>query len=70
MTDLEKLVKLKNFLLSEEGVLLKDFISNIITELSSSNIEPNIIKGMCMLFKTIKDIPQEYEDIKNAKENN
>ncbi|OLA78703.1 MAG: hypothetical protein BHW55_00275 [Candidatus Melainabacteria bacterium 35_41] len=70
MENLERLVKLKCFLQSDEGKYLEDFISNVITELSNTNIDANIIKGMCMLFKAIKDIPEEYENVKQQKENN
>ncbi len=64
MENIEDLVKLRNFVNSRDGILLEKYISDYITTLACSGIEANIIKGMCMLFNEIKNIPEKYECIK------
>ncbi len=62
--EIEKLLKLKILLNSEDGNVLKSYISDYITGLSATNIDALAIKGMCMLFEQLKNIPQEYDNMR------
>lgn len=57
--DREELIKIKNLITSYEGKLLMNYISDFITEKSTSAISADKIQGMCMLFHNIKQIPNE-----------
>ena len=62
--EIEKLLKLKILINSEDGNILKSYISDYITGLAGTNIDALAIKGMCMLFEQLKSIPQEYDEMR------
>ena len=62
MASREELLQLRNEIMQRPigGVLLA-YLQDYISEISTTPIDANEIKGMCKLIKYMKDIPKEAE---------
>ena len=56
--NIDNLYLVRNFLQTDTGDLLINYLSNYITENACKNREASEIKGMCELLHQIKKIPQ------------
>lgn len=59
--DREHLVRLRNYIQTEEGTLLMSYLSDYITKEACKKREAFEIKGMCELLQQIKSIPDIVE---------
>jgi hypothetical protein len=62
--EIENLIRLRNYIVTTEGSLLLDFLSDYITENSCKAREASEIKGMCELLHQIKTIPSKVEQLR------
>jgi hypothetical protein len=60
----ENLIRLRNYIVTNEGSLLINFLSDYITENACKSREASEIKGMCELLQQIKSIPNKVEQLR------
>ena len=64
MTELERLIRLRNYLNCEDGKLLISYLSDILTANCCKNRESQEIKGFGECIEAIKLIPSKVEKTK------